>query len=313
MPSDLNAARAPAGPLLRHVDPVSATVWVETDRACEVDVLGRRARTFCVGGHHYALVVVEDLEPGSTHALRGAPGRRRRSGPRSSRRSRRAASGRRATRARSASRSAPAGTRRPATADDRGRHPAGRPGLLRRTRRGPAGGPVARRARAARRPGLRRRADPADALAGWPCRRGDGRPAGRPGDGLRGVHPALRGVLERSAGPVAAVDGPVVDDLRRPRDDRRLEHLGGLAAGDHRPAVVEGPDQRRPGQLLGLPAPGQPQPAGAGREHDLAGDPGPRTRTPTTPSRSCARWPRRPTPTRRASGGASCGTGATRG
>ena len=54
------------GPLLRHVDPVSATVWVETDRPCEVDVLGRRARTFCVGGHHYALVVVEDLEPGSS-------------------------------------------------------------------------------------------------------------------------------------------------------------------------------------------------------------------------------------------------------
>jgi len=54
------------GPLLRHVDPVSATVWVETDRPCEVTVLGRRARTFCVGGHHYALVVVEDLQPGST-------------------------------------------------------------------------------------------------------------------------------------------------------------------------------------------------------------------------------------------------------
>src|SRR4051794_41568507 len=52
------------GPLLRHVDPVSATVWVETDRPCEVAVLGRRARTFCVGGHHYALVVVEDLEAG---------------------------------------------------------------------------------------------------------------------------------------------------------------------------------------------------------------------------------------------------------
>jgi hypothetical protein len=54
------------GPLLRHVDPASATVWVEVDRPCEVAVLGRRARTFRVGGHHYALVVVEDLEPGST-------------------------------------------------------------------------------------------------------------------------------------------------------------------------------------------------------------------------------------------------------
>src|SRR4051812_24199986 len=54
------------GPLLRHVDPVSATVWVETDRPCEVAVLGRRARTFSTDGHHYALVVVEGLEPGST-------------------------------------------------------------------------------------------------------------------------------------------------------------------------------------------------------------------------------------------------------
>jgi hypothetical protein len=54
------------GPLLRHVDPVSATVWVETDRPCRVEVLGRSARTFCVGGHHYALVLIEGLEPGST-------------------------------------------------------------------------------------------------------------------------------------------------------------------------------------------------------------------------------------------------------
>ena len=54
------------GPLLRHVDPVSATVWVETDRPCTVEILGRRARTFCVGGHHFALVVIEGLEPGST-------------------------------------------------------------------------------------------------------------------------------------------------------------------------------------------------------------------------------------------------------
>ena len=65
MPPDQNSPALLLGPLLRHVDPVSATVWVETDRACEVDVLGRRARTFCVGGHHYALVAVEDLEPGS--------------------------------------------------------------------------------------------------------------------------------------------------------------------------------------------------------------------------------------------------------
>ncbi|WP_222193865.1 alkaline phosphatase D family protein [Modestobacter italicus] len=53
------------GPLLRHVDPVSATIWVETDRSCVVEVLGHRAQTFCVNGHHYALVLVEGLEPGS--------------------------------------------------------------------------------------------------------------------------------------------------------------------------------------------------------------------------------------------------------
>jgi hypothetical protein len=54
------------GPVLRHVDPVSATVWVETDRACTVSVLGRSARTFRVGSHHYALVVIEGLVPGSS-------------------------------------------------------------------------------------------------------------------------------------------------------------------------------------------------------------------------------------------------------
>ncbi|HEX2360069.1 MAG TPA: alkaline phosphatase D family protein [Solirubrobacterales bacterium] len=52
------------GPLLRYVDEEVATVWVETDAPCEVEVLGRTAETFCVGGHHYALVFVEGLEPG---------------------------------------------------------------------------------------------------------------------------------------------------------------------------------------------------------------------------------------------------------
>jgi phosphodiesterase/alkaline phosphatase D-like protein len=66
MPSSSAPPALVLGPLLRHVDPVSATIWVETDRACTVAVLGRQARTFCVGGHHYALVIVEGLEPGST-------------------------------------------------------------------------------------------------------------------------------------------------------------------------------------------------------------------------------------------------------
>ncbi len=54
------------GPLLRHVGEHDATVWVETDRACTVEVLGHTERTWQVGGHHYALVVVEGLAKGST-------------------------------------------------------------------------------------------------------------------------------------------------------------------------------------------------------------------------------------------------------
>jgi hypothetical protein len=53
------------GPLLRYAGTESATVWVETSRACEVEVLGHRVRTFVVDGHHYALVLVDDLQPGS--------------------------------------------------------------------------------------------------------------------------------------------------------------------------------------------------------------------------------------------------------
>jgi hypothetical protein len=55
------------GPLLRYVGEREATVWMETDAACEVEVLGRRVRTFQVEGHHYALVMIEDLKPGSVY------------------------------------------------------------------------------------------------------------------------------------------------------------------------------------------------------------------------------------------------------
>src|SRR5947209_19248877 len=54
------------GPLLRYVDQRDATVWVETDGPCEVEVLGRRARTFHVSGHHYALVLIEGLTDGES-------------------------------------------------------------------------------------------------------------------------------------------------------------------------------------------------------------------------------------------------------
>lgn len=50
------------GPVLRYVDATEATVWVETDAPCEVEVLGHTARTFGVEGHHYALVLIGGLD-----------------------------------------------------------------------------------------------------------------------------------------------------------------------------------------------------------------------------------------------------------
>ena len=54
------------GPLLRYVGETEATVWVETDSPCEVEVLGHTDPTFEVEGHHYALVCVTGLAPGET-------------------------------------------------------------------------------------------------------------------------------------------------------------------------------------------------------------------------------------------------------
>lgn len=56
------------GPLLRYVGTTEATVWVETDAPCEVEIMGRRDRTFRVEGHHYALICLTGLEPNSSHA-----------------------------------------------------------------------------------------------------------------------------------------------------------------------------------------------------------------------------------------------------
>ncbi|OEV02589.1 alkaline phosphatase D family protein [Streptomyces oceani] len=59
------------GPLLRYVDEDTATVWVETDGPCEAEVrcegsaAGGTARSWRVSGHHYALITVVGLEPGT--------------------------------------------------------------------------------------------------------------------------------------------------------------------------------------------------------------------------------------------------------
>lgn len=57
------------GPMVRHVGERTASVWVETAHAAVVTVRvdGRAwdARTFVVHDHHYALVRVDDLDPGA--------------------------------------------------------------------------------------------------------------------------------------------------------------------------------------------------------------------------------------------------------
>ncbi|MDT3397109.1 alkaline phosphatase D family protein [Streptomyces sp. B1866] len=66
------------GPLLRHTDwdtGRGATVWIEADRPCEAEVrcadgAGGTARTWRVAGHHYALVPVTGLRPGTETAYR---------------------------------------------------------------------------------------------------------------------------------------------------------------------------------------------------------------------------------------------------
>ena len=64
------------GPLLRYVDEDTATVWVETDGPCEAEVrcdgttAGGSARTWQIAGHHYALVTVVGLEPGTATPYR---------------------------------------------------------------------------------------------------------------------------------------------------------------------------------------------------------------------------------------------------
>jgi hypothetical protein len=63
------------GPALRYVDETDATVWVETDGPCTVEVLGHEARTFRVCG----TTTRSCTSPASSRArrrVRGHPRRR---------------------------------------------------------------------------------------------------------------------------------------------------------------------------------------------------------------------------------------------
>jgi PhoD-like phosphatase len=61
------------GPLLRYAGTEDATIWVETDAPCRVEIRIEGAapcgrRTFAVSGHHYAIVHCEGLEPDAAAA-----------------------------------------------------------------------------------------------------------------------------------------------------------------------------------------------------------------------------------------------------
>ena len=54
------------GPMLRYVSDTAATIWLEADSPCVVEILGHSSKTFQVNGHHYAIAAVGGLDPGSS-------------------------------------------------------------------------------------------------------------------------------------------------------------------------------------------------------------------------------------------------------
>ena len=267
------------GPLLRYVGQHDATVWVETDQPCEVEVLGRRARTFALCGHHYALVCIEGLEPATNYpyevALDGHtawPDADAATFPPSSIRTR----------------SGDDHDLRIAFGSCRVAYPHERPFSLRKddNKRG-------REVDALYAMALRMRHQDPDRwpdLLLWlgdqvyadeispgvrefidaPPATGAQRLPDRRGRRLRGVRAAVLGLVARPGHPVADLHRAQRDDLRRPRRDRRLEHVGGLGAHDPAQALVARADRQRLHVLLGLPAPGEPLPGRARGGRDLA-------------------------------------------
>ena len=58
------------GPLLRYTGETDATVWLETDRSCDVEILGCSPRAFRVGSYHYAIVHITGLEDACEYEVR---------------------------------------------------------------------------------------------------------------------------------------------------------------------------------------------------------------------------------------------------
>ncbi len=222
------------GPLLRYVSETEATVWVETRRALRGRDPGPpSSRPSGVEEHHYALVRLEDLEPGGflTSTRLRLDGERRWPG-----RLQEPAAERDPTLGRAAPLDVCFGSCRVAL-------PHEEPYVHGRTDHedgfeldalrvlATADGPTSEHDRAAWSCSFLL-GDQVYADEGSPRtrerireRRGTETPPGDEVARLRGVHLALRGVLERPADPLAVLDGLDLDALGRPRHERRLEHL----------------------------------------------------------------------------------------
>ncbi len=250
------------GPILRHVDADAATIWVETDRPCEVTILGTSEPTFEVEGHHFALVAAKHLDPGESTGyeveLDGETVWPEPDDP------------------------YPAPCIKPVAKGEgvrfifgscRVSYPHEEPWVLHHTKHPEGQGIDALRALALRL--IRDEERPPDCLLmlGDQIYADDLSPAmrkmteqrtravggaARPARRLRRVRARLPRGLERAADPLAALDGAGGDDLRRPRDPRAVEDLRGLAGDADRPGLVRAARRQRPDGLLGLPAPRQP-------------------------------------------------------
>ena len=256
------------GPLLRYVGSTQATVWVETDAPCEVTVLGHRERTFHVEGHHYALVVIDDLEPATATPYDVRLDDQQVWPPEDGRPPSTIYTRNHERQARLVFGSCRIGAPEelPYTLSS-SEHPKG-VGI-------DALWAFSKRLQKQREPwpdcllllGDQMYADEVspETLAFARSRRDLSVPPGRAGRRLRGVHAPVPRVVGRPRHPLAARDRSEHDDLRRPRRPRRLEHLLGLDRRDARASLVGGSHRRCVHVLLALPAPREPRSARARR------------------------------------------------
>ena len=302
------------GPLLRYVDESRATIWCETDRPCEVDVLTGAAPPPRAD-------VERPRAPLRARARRGPAAVRRRRSTRSSSTASTvwplADSAFPPSVIRTPDPDAPfrlafGSCRRSAPFDDEHLDELGADALVALAGRmvdEQSRDDVARHPADARRPGLRRRSVRGDRRA---ARRRTGTAIARSTSEIHNFEeytwlyheawmtPTVRWLLSTV---------PTGDDARRPRPARRLEHVAVVAAGGHVEAVVARPGRRRLRLVLGVPAPRQPQPRAARRRRGVRRACSPSTTT-TSARASSTTWPGRPTRTRRRCAGASPATSA---